>query len=507
MQRAGVERRKSSALGSARFVAAALIGSLIAVFGFSTLATAAATSASATVTLQLASRGLGGHIDVKPAGLDENGDSRASCPEDQGQSSCTLTYGRGQDVRLTAGGAKLASWSSPDCPGTGDCNLKLNDDATSVVALFDPLQLVVRMSPGKDAGEVTTDPVGPKCVVEPGGFQGKQDRCFEFHPGTSVRVTVKSNGAAFKKWNPGCEPTNQPTTCVVTVLDEPTWVGATFGDGGEIDLPTTISVQFRLKRGGTGSGRVIGQKLDCGTICSGEYGYGKSVTLSAAPDGGSSFDGWNGVCSKTQTTCTFPVGPVTSIRANFSRDTAPPTAPGALNVTSTTRTGIGISWSASTDNIGVASYRVYLNDASRSETQGTTYSFASLVCGRSYTVAVDAVDTVGNRSTRSALATQTQACALAARIAEVGVQRSHQSRQLLVKLRVNRATSARLALQQGRLVLVGGRYGVAPGTNTLRLVVPRMLRGGSYRLAISLVNPDGGTLRLPSRGVFVPRPR
>jgi len=506
MQRAGGERRTSSGLGGARLVAAALVGSLIAIFGFSTLATAAATRASATVTLQVASRGLGGHIDVKPAALNDDGGSKSStCTQNQGQSSCTFTYARGQDVTLTAGGAALASWSSPDCPGSAECKLKLDDDATSVVAVFDPLQLVVRMSPGNDAGQVTTDPAGKTCAVKPGDFDKDQDRCFEFRPGTSVKVTVKSSGPAFKEWNPGCEPTSQPTTCVVTVLDEPTWVGARFAGGDTINLPTTISVQFQLKRGGTGSGRVIGQKLDCGTICSGEYDYGKSMTLSAAPDSGSSFDGWNGICSKTQTKCTFPVGPVTSIKAVFSRDTAPPTAPGTLNVTSTTRTSIGISWSASNDNIGVSSYRVYLNDASATDTQGTTYSFANLVCGHSYTVAVDAVDAVGNRSSRSTLSTTTQACPLAARLAEIGVQRNHQSRQLVMKLRVNRATSARVTLQQRRLVLVGRRYGVAPGTNTLRLSIPRTLAGGSYRLAISLANPDGGTLVLPARGLFVPR--
>jgi len=499
MGRAGGESRKS------RLAVAALVASLIAVFGFSTLATAASSQTSATVTLQVSSRGLNGHIDVRPAAIEDKGQPKSTCNSDQGQSSCTFTYGRGQDVTLTAGGATFSSWSSPDCPGHGDCNLKLDDDATSVVAVFDPLQLVVRMSPGNDAAQVTTDPapVSKTCVPKPHDFDPDQDQCFEFHPGTIVKVTV--NGPRFKKWNPGCEPTNQPTTCVVTVLDEPTWVGATFGDGGDINLPTTISVQFRLKRGGTGSGRVIGQKLDCGTICSGEYDYGKSMTLSAAPDGGSSFDGWNGVCAKTQAKCTFPVGPVTSIRANFSRDTAPPTAPGALSVAATTRTSIGISWSQSTDNIGVSSYRVYVNDTATSETQATTYSFVNLVCGRSYTVAVDAVDAVGNRSPKSTLATQTQACPLAARLAGIGVARSGQGRQVLVKLRVNRATSVRLALQQRRLVLAGRRFGVAPGTNALRLVIPRTVAGGSYRLTISLANPDGGTLVLPARGVFVPR--
>jgi hypothetical protein len=500
MGRAGGERRKG------RFAAAALFASLIAIFGFSTLATAAASKVSATVTLQVSSRGLGGHIDVTPAAIENKNAPKSTCDGDQGPNSCTFTYARGDHVTLTAAGAKFSSWSSPDCGASAECKLELDDDATSVVAVFDPLQLVVRMSPNRDGVQVKTDPapVSKTCNPAPDEFQDRTDQCFEFHPGTSVKVTV--DGPGFKKWSQGCDPTSQPTTCVVTVLDEPTWVGATFeGGDDDIGLPSTIRVQFSLKRGGTGAGRVIGQKLDCGTICSGEYLYGTSMTLGAAADGGSSFDGWNGICAKTQAKCTFPVGPVTSIRANFSRDTTAPTAPGALSVSATTRTSIGVSWTQSTDNIGVASYRVYLNDAAASETQGTTYSFANLVCGRSYSVAVDAVDAVGNRSPKATLSTQTQACPLAARLAGVGVQRSHQTRQLNVKLRVNRATSVRLALLQRRVVLAGRRFGVVPGTNTLRLVVPRTLKGGSYRLAVSLANPDGGTLVLPTRGVLVPR--
>ncbi len=156
-------------------------------------------------------------------------------------------------------------------------------------------------------------------------------------PGTSVKLTLK-DPTNFQGWNPGCEPTNA-LTCTIVVQDETTWVGARFGDDGPPGLPTTIDVQFHLRRGGTGSGRVSASDLDCGTVCTRQYGYGKSLTLTAAPDQGSVFSGWNGVCPKTQTTCTFPVGPVTSIKAVFDHDTTPPSSPDALtrHVTDTHR--------------------------------------------------------------------------------------------------------------------------------------------------------------------------
>src|SRR5439155_8636740 len=127
-----------------------------------------------------------------------------------------------------------------------------------------------------------------------------------------------------------------------------------FDDDAKLQLPTTITVEFQVRKGGSGSGRVTASKIDCGTVCTSNYGFGKTITLTAKPDDGSLFDGWNGVCAKTQLTCTFAVGPITAIRALFARDTTPPSVPGGLAVKSTTRTSIAISWSASTDNLAVA---------------------------------------------------------------------------------------------------------------------------------------------------------
>jgi len=482
-------------------VAAALVGAFITAFLVAALAFAAGDRAAAVVTLQLAPRGLG-QVSVQPPDKNVVGD----CTGDQGEDSCFLTYDRGQRVTLTASsaaGRRLAAWSTPDCPGTGACSLTLDDDSTSIVALFDPLRLgVILSSPGD--GEVTASPSGTPCGDEQ---PGNADQCFEYAPGTQVKLTMTpADGHTFKGWNPGCEPTSGPT-CTVTVEDEPTWVGARFDGDDPPPLPTTISVEFQLKRGGTGNGRVQAADLDCGTVCSRQYGYGKSLTLTATPDQGSVFSGWNGVCAKTQTTCTFPVGPITSIKAVFDHDTTPPTSPGGLTVTSATRTGIAIDWTPSTDNVAVAGYRVYLNAAAVGDTSDTNYTFAGLACGHRYTLAVDAADAVGNRSAPASITGSTQACKLAARLAGVGVAHTRGGRSLVVKLRVNRPTSALLALVGGRTVVARGRYAVKPGSNDLRLTLSPRLRAGPYRLRITLVDPDGGTLALPSRGILLPRPK
>lgn len=480
-------------------VAAALVGACLAAFVIAALAFASDNRLSATVTLQIAPRGLG-TVSVQPA--DKNAVSE--CEANQGQDSCLLTYDRGQRVTLSASsdaGRTLASWSTPDCPGTGDCSLSLDDDATSIVALFNPLRLAVILS-SPDSGVVSTDPAGTPCGDEQ---PGDANQCFEFAPGTRVKVTVASKaGHTFKGWNPGCEPTNA-VTCTVTVEDEPTWVGARFDADDPPQLPTTISVQFQLKRGGTGTGRVSGTDLDCGTVCSREFGYGKSLTLTAAPDQGSAFTGWNGVCSQAQTTCTVPVGPITSIKASFDRDTSPPGSPAGLAITSTTRSSIQIAWMSATDNVAVTGYRVYLDDAAVGDTADTKYAFANLKCGHQYTLAVDATDAVGNRSAHVSIAGSTQSCPLAARVAGARIDRRGRARTLFVRLRVNRPTSAQLLLTRQRTIVARRLYRVKPGTNNLRLTISPRLKAGPYLLKVTLSNPDGGTLRLPGVGILLPR--
>jgi chitodextrinase len=91
-------------------------------------------------------------------------------------------------------------------------------------------------------------------------------------------------------------------------------------------------------------------------------------------------------------------------------DTQAPSAPINVSVAGVTTTSLSLSWSASTDNVGVAGYDLYLNGSKVATTTATSYSFAGLVCGTSYTLAVDAYDAAGNRSLEASVAASTGAC-------------------------------------------------------------------------------------------------
>jgi chitodextrinase len=102
----------------------------------------------------------------------------------------------------------------------------------------------------------------------------------------------------------------------------------------------------------------------------------------------------------------------TSVTAAASpcADTSPPTAPSNLQVTASTATSVSSSWTASTDNVGVSGYSLYVNGAKVGTATGTSYVFSSLSCGAGYTLSVEAFDTSGNVSGRTSLATATSAC-------------------------------------------------------------------------------------------------
>jgi len=91
-------------------------------------------------------------------------------------------------------------------------------------------------------------------------------------------------------------------------------------------------------------------------------------------------------------------------------DTEAPTTPTGLAKTSSTQTSVSVSWSASSDNVGVTGYGAYRNGAPIATPAGTSYMFSGLACGTTYAFAVDAADAAGNRSGQATLNAATSAC-------------------------------------------------------------------------------------------------
>jgi chitodextrinase len=91
-------------------------------------------------------------------------------------------------------------------------------------------------------------------------------------------------------------------------------------------------------------------------------------------------------------------------------DTTPPSTPTGLVVSSAGQTSVALNWNASTDNVGVVGYGVYSNGKLVASPTSTGYTLTGLTCGTSYSVAVDAYDAAGNRSSLATVTTSTVAC-------------------------------------------------------------------------------------------------
>lgn len=89
-------------------------------------------------------------------------------------------------------------------------------------------------------------------------------------------------------------------------------------------------------------------------------------------------------------------------------DTEAPSVPTGLSASNVTQTSFDVSWSASSDNVGVTGYNVFLDGNFQGTTAGTSYSFSGLTAATSYSVTVSAFDAVPNTSSpSSALAVTT----------------------------------------------------------------------------------------------------
>ena len=175
-----------------------------------------------------------------------------------------------------------------------DCDQATGSDAWAMGEDFTP-GLTVTLS-GDASGTVTSSPAGINCGND----------CSEsYASGTGVTLTAApAQGASFAGWSGACTGSN--TTCTLTINGARS-VTATFTKKPVLDVTKM----------GTGGGTVTSSPagINCGTDCNEPYDQGTSVTLTANPNGTSTFGGWGGACSGM--TCTVMMNASKSVTATF----------------------------------------------------------------------------------------------------------------------------------------------------------------------------------------------
>jgi hypothetical protein len=215
-------------------------------------------------------------------------------------STCQATYDQDTVVTLTAtpnGSSTFTGWSGA-CSGTGTCQVTMGG-ARSVTATFATItyQLSVDKN-GTGAGMVTSSPGQISCGAT----------CTDtFAIGTVVTLSVNpADNSSFTGWDGACTGTG---TCQVT-MNGPRSVTATF---------SKVFLQLSVSKDGTGGGRVSSSPagIDCGPDCTDTFEQTSSVVLTADPMANSSFAGWSGACSGTDT-CRVTMSSAKSVTATFT---------------------------------------------------------------------------------------------------------------------------------------------------------------------------------------------
>jgi chitodextrinase len=92
---------------------------------------------------------------------------------------------------------------------------------------------------------------------------------------------------------------------------------------------------------------------------------------------------------------------LTTIDTTVLPDTTAPTVPTNLSSATVTSISLTLSWAASTDTIGVVSYKVYKSGIQIGTSPTTSFAVTELTASTTYSFTVSAIDTAGNNSAQS----------------------------------------------------------------------------------------------------------
>lgn len=93
-------------------------------------------------------------------------------------------------------------------------------------------------------------------------------------------------------------------------------------------------------------------------------------------------------------------------------DTTAPTTPTNLVASSITTSSLNLTWTASTDNVGVTGYDVYMNGALKTSVTTTSTSITGLTAATAYSFYVKAKDAAGNSTNSSTINATTNSASL-----------------------------------------------------------------------------------------------
>src|SRR3989344_1466322 len=179
----------------------------------------------------------------------------------------------------------------------------------------------------------------------------------------------------------------------LTSTEAPGKIVAIFADNGTTNTPTSIS--YQSTQGGSLAKHYIAKlKANTSYLVSITTSAGTAtVSISEGTGSGAVVANAAGMISFNETGSTTP--PPTG-------DTTAPTTPTGLAAGAVSSSQINLSWTASTDNVGVTGYNVYRNGTQIVSVAATSYNDTGLAASTAYSYTVSAYDAAGYASVQSA---------------------------------------------------------------------------------------------------------
>lgn len=235
-----------------------------------------------------------------------------------------------------------------------------------------------------------TTPDGPTAVYCESASTNVND---EYISNVQLNTINNTSGAQFYSDFTGVTTTlNEGQTYTVSVT--PTWTGTIYNEGYAVWIDYNNNGDFE------DAGELVFSKSPSSDVVnSGSFTVPSGTSQSLVRMRVSMQ--YNAIPTSCET---FTYGEVEDYGISLNAgtpDTEAPTTPTGLVASNISSTSLDLSWNASTDNIGVDGYQVYVDGVNTGTTSGTSFSISGLAPLTSYSLSVLAFDAAGNSSSLS----------------------------------------------------------------------------------------------------------
>jgi subtilisin family serine protease len=221
---------------------------------------------------------------------------------------CTGEFTPGSTVAITVTPAADSYYYSVEYPYcnifTQPCQVTMNGPQSLRINV--PLKPVMTVTV-RGNGRVKSDPAGLDCTA---------DCSVPLEVGGYVFQPIADAGWHLARWEGDCSGTSG-------------WCNLYMGSDRAITAVFEQNPALTLNFAGSGSGSINVSGVDtCSANCTLRLSVPRQLTLVASPDVNSTFSGWTGACSGTQSTCAVSYEADMTLEATFTR-VAPPSGTGS----------------------------------------------------------------------------------------------------------------------------------------------------------------------------------